>query len=88
MSLSNLSSIETNLSMSKYSCDRCGKEFGQKSHLDSHNKRKKPCDNLVEKVEQAVASKMAYMGSHADAPVEENMTTFIELYGIFTKIQR
>ena len=62
MSLSKLSSIETSLSMSKYSCDRCGKDFGQKSHLDSHNKRKKPCDNLVEKVEQAVASKMAYMG--------------------------
>ena len=93
MSLSNLSSTslsetslsETSLSMSKYSCDRCGKDFGQKSHLDSHNKRKKPCDNLVEKLEQAVASKMAYMGPHSDAQVEENMTTFIELYGFLQK---
>ncbi len=29
--------------MSKYSCERCGKEFSQKSHYDSHKRRK----NLV-----------------------------------------
>ena len=26
--------------MSKYSCERCGKEFSQKSHYDSHKRRK------------------------------------------------
>ena len=26
--------------MPKYHCERCGKEFPQKSHYDSHKKRK------------------------------------------------
>ena len=26
--------------MVKYSCERCLKEFSQKSHYDSHNRRK------------------------------------------------
>ena len=33
--------------MIKYSCERCGKEFSQKSHYDSHNRRKTPCDNKM-----------------------------------------
>jgi hypothetical protein len=35
--------------MVKYSCERCGKEFSQKSHYDSHNRRKTPCENNTEK---------------------------------------
>tara|TARA_B100001063_G_C16757720_1_gene554138 strand:+ start:705 stop:1958 length:1254 start_codon:yes stop_codon:yes gene_type:complete len=31
--------------MVKYSCERCNKEFSQKSHYDTHKKRKTPCDN-------------------------------------------
>ena len=31
--------------MVKYTCERCGKEFYQKSHYDSHNRRKTPCEN-------------------------------------------
>jgi len=34
--------------MVKYSCERCGKGFTQKSHYDSHSKRKTPCENHVE----------------------------------------
>ena len=40
--------------MVKYSCERCGKEFSQKSHYDSHNKRKTPCENNVDKIKAIV----------------------------------
>ena len=36
--------------MVKYSCERCGKEFSQKSHYDSHNRRKTPCENNSDKI--------------------------------------
>ena len=35
--------------MVKYSCERCGKGFSQKSHYDSHNRRKTPCENNADK---------------------------------------
>ena len=48
--------------MGKYSCERCGKEFSQKSHYDAHKKRKTPCDNNADKikalVDKAVEEKM------------------------------
>ena len=40
--------------MVKYSCERCGKEFSQKSHYDSHNRRKTPCENNVDKIKALV----------------------------------
>jgi len=40
--------------MVKYSCERCGKDFSQKSHYDSHNKRKTPCENNVDKIKHLV----------------------------------
>ena len=40
--------------MVKYSCERCGKEFSQKSHYDSHNRRKTPCENNVYKIKALV----------------------------------
>lgn len=40
--------------MSKYSCERCGKEFSQKSHYDSHNRRKTPCENNTDMIKQLV----------------------------------
>lgn len=33
---------------------RCGKDFSQKSHYDSHNKRKTPCENIMDKVKVLV----------------------------------
>jgi DNA (cytosine-5)-methyltransferase 1 len=38
--------------MVKYSCERCGKEFSQKSHYDSHNRRKTPCKNNTDKIQE------------------------------------
>ena len=40
--------------MVKYSCERCGKEFPQKSHYDSHNRRKNPCVNNADKIKNIV----------------------------------
>ena len=40
--------------MVKYSCKRCGKEFSQKSHYDSHNRRKTPCENNADKIKELV----------------------------------
>ena len=40
--------------MVKYSCGRCGKEFTQKSHHDSHRRRKSPCDNTLDKIKMLV----------------------------------
>ena len=44
--------------MTKYSCERCGKEFSQKSHYDSHKKRKKPCENYSNKIQMMVDKKV------------------------------
>jgi hypothetical protein len=44
--------------MSKYSCERCGKEFSQKSHYDSHKRRKKPCENYSNKIQKMVDKKV------------------------------
>ena len=40
--------------MVKYSCERCGKQFSQKSHYDSHNIRKTPCENNTDNIKQLV----------------------------------
>ena len=53
--------------MVKYSCERCGKEFSQKSHYDSHKRRKKPCENNADKIKQLV-----------DKAVEEKMKELTE----------
>lgn len=33
--------------MGKYNCPRCGKTFKQKSHFETHKKRKNPCENTL-----------------------------------------
>ena len=40
--------------MVKYSCERCGKGFSQKSHYESHNRRKTPCENNSDKIKELV----------------------------------
>jgi len=40
--------------MVKYSCERCGKGFSQKSYYDSHNRRKTPCENNADKIKALV----------------------------------
>jgi hypothetical protein len=47
--------------MSKYSCEKCGKSFSQKSHYDKHLTRKTSCeiqkDNIKLLVDKAVEEK-------------------------------
>ena len=54
--------------MVKYSCELCGKQFSQKSHHDSHNRRKTPCENNADKIKALV-----------DKAVEEKLKELKEL---------
>ena len=53
--------------MAKYRCEKCGKEFSRKSHYDSHKRRKIPCENNTDKinqlVDQAVEDKLMGLGN-------------------------
>lgn len=40
--------------MPKYTCDRCLKEFSQKSHYDKHENKKHPCQDNKGKIEEVV----------------------------------
>lgn len=40
--------------MPKYTCERCLKEFSQKSHYDKHQNKKKPCQDNKGKIEEVV----------------------------------
>ena len=40
--------------MVKYSCEKCGKIFSQKSHYDSHKRRKTPCKNKINIINQII----------------------------------
>ena len=37
--------------MNKYTCEKCGKEFKQKSHHDTHINKKNPCINELNKTQ-------------------------------------
>ena len=62
--------------MGKYSCDDCGKEFTQKSHYESHKRRKTPCESSANKIKQLedeiqqLKNKLQYL--------EENIEQIIE----------
>ena len=65
--------------MVKYSCERCGKEFSQKSHYDSHNRRKTPCENNADKikalVDKAVEEKLKELNNKKLIENEVNVNT-------------
>ncbi len=59
--------------MPKYSCERCGKEFSQKSHYDSHNRRKTPCENNTHKI-KALVDKTVEEKLKVNTQVMDNIT--------------
>jgi DNA adenine methylase len=47
--------------MGKYSCEKCGKEFNQKSHYTTHTNKKNPCvveSKIKEMIDNAVKEKL------------------------------
>jgi type I restriction enzyme M protein len=44
--------------MTGYTCERCLKEFAQKSHYNTHMKRKTPCQNNKEKIKKEVEKRV------------------------------
>jgi site-specific DNA-methyltransferase (adenine-specific) len=40
--------------MPNYTCERCLKEFSQKSHFDKHQNKKRPCQDNREKIEEVI----------------------------------
>jgi len=47
--------------MGKYNCEKCGKEFNQKSHYTTHNNKKNPCvveSKIKEMIDNAVKEKI------------------------------
>jgi len=68
--------------MVKYSCEKCGKEFSQKSHYDTHMKKKRPCinnaDKIKELVEKAVSEKINELSK--DVIKSEDKIKFIDLF--------
>jgi DNA adenine methylase len=47
--------------MGKYACEKCGKEFNQKSHYTSHQNKKNPCvaeNKIKEMIDNAVKEKI------------------------------
>ena len=48
-------SINNITKMVKYNCEQCGKGFSQKSHYDSHKRRKTSCENKdTDKIKQLI----------------------------------
>ena len=57
--------------MIKYTCEHCGKGFSQKSHYNSHNRRKTPCAHKTDKIKPLVDKK-------AEENLKENNNLIIE----------
>ncbi len=78
--------------MKEYACEKCGKDFDQKSHYDAHMKKKKPCVNdsilekrlegLLQKIEPVVAAVLPQKTNDKMAEViktKEEQHKFFEL---------
>ena len=76
--------------MVKYSCERCGKEFSQKSHYDSHNRRKTPCENNADKikslVDKAVEEKLKELNKKVIVENTEEVIINTKVISLFTGI--
>lgn len=67
--------------MPDYTCERCLKEFSQKSHYDKHRRRKTPCDNNTNKMKQLedeiilLKTKIKYFEDNIQQIVEKTIET-------------
>ncbi len=60
--------------MTKYTCERCLKEFSQKSHYNKHMKKKNPCQDNKGKVEKIVENIITKKLISKDSPIIEVAT--------------
>ena len=54
-----------------YTCEKCGKEFSQKGHFTNHQKRKRPCKPIVNKViEEKVQEKLQELSENGEIEIK------------------
>lgn len=53
--------------MGKYCCSRCGKDFKQKSHYESHKNRKKICENILGRIKELVYQAIQERVEHSNS---------------------
>ena len=64
--------------MPKYTCERCLKEFSQKSHYDKHQNRKKSCQDNKGKIEEVVENiiiKKKLISNNTEIIITNTMST-------------
>ena len=57
--------------MVEYSCEKCGKVFSQKGHFTNHQKRKKPCKPIENKIiEEKVQEKIKELSENGEIEIK------------------
>ena len=62
--------------MGKYNCEKCGKEFNQKSHYTAHTNKKNPCvveSKIKEMIDNAVKEKLIEIKKTSPGELIENI---------------
>ena len=68
----------------EYTCEKCGKVFSQKGHFMNHQKRKRPCNPIENKViEEKVQEKLQELSKNGEIEIK-NWTFTIKI--VITKI--
>ena len=72
--------------MTKYTCERCLKEFSQKFHYNKHQKTKRPCQDNKGKIEEVVENiiNKKLISNKTDLYLNNNMKTSHKLGQYFT----
>ena len=69
--------------MGKYNCEKCGKEFNQKSHYTTHTNKKNPCvieSKIKEMIDNAVKEKLKELNNDKMFVENENTTNTEQTY--------
>jgi len=67
------------LTMTKYTCKRCLKEFTQKSHYKKHLERKTPCQDNSNKIKEIVNNILSETIEHIPDPIISDSVETIHL---------
>ena len=67
--------------MGKYNCEKCGKEFNQKSHYTTHTNKKNPCvveSKIKEMIDNAVKEKLIEIKKTSPSDIINNIEMSIK----------